>query len=58
MLTPHIAPIHADPRFSGVMTTARGDFERAADILADARSRGGLPAFLEQPLAELLALRW
>ena len=49
-------PLRSDPRFAEVCAASRDGAAKIARILEDARARGELPAYLEQPLEELVTL--
>jgi hypothetical protein len=50
---PGFKPLYGDPRFAQVRAASRDGAARIARILEAARTRGELPAYLEQPLDEL-----
>jgi tetratricopeptide (TPR) repeat protein len=52
-LSPVFDPIRNDERFAVILTKARSRFETYLELLDDARARGELPPYLEQPLDEL-----
>jgi tetratricopeptide (TPR) repeat protein len=53
---PGFQPLRSDPRFTNVLTASRDGAARIAKILEGARARGELPAYLNQPLDELVKL--
>ena len=59
-LLPNLARLRDDPRFRDdprlkeVYGQARASFDEILAIIEDARNRGELPTYLEEPLAELL----
>ena len=55
MLCPALEPLRGDERFDKIATAARPRFDAMLTILEEARERHELPAYLEQPLAGLLA---
>ena len=55
MLSPDLQWIRDDPELAPIITKSRERFQETLAILEDARGRGELPAYLEEPLAELLA---
>jgi serine/threonine protein kinase/tetratricopeptide (TPR) repeat protein len=60
LLSPDLAPLRDDPhsrndpRLREVYERARASFEETLSILEEARAKGELPGYLEQPLADLL----
>ena len=54
MLSPGQEWIRNDPELAPIVAKSRERFEETLAILEDARGRGELPAYLEEPLAELL----
>jgi hypothetical protein len=60
LLSSNLAALHDDPRFRDdprlleVYARSRASFEENLAILEEARAKGELPDYLEQPLAELL----
>ncbi len=54
MLSPDHAWIRDDPSLAPIIAKSKQRFEETLAILEDARSRGELPRYLEQPLDELL----
>ena len=52
-LSPVFDPIRNDKRFAVILTKARSRFETYLELLDDARARGELPPYLEQPLKDL-----
>jgi len=56
LLDPDIQLLRSDARFATVLSASRDGAANIARILEGARVRGELPSYLEQPLAELIAL--
>jgi hypothetical protein len=52
-LDSRLEPIRLDPRFQDVVSRARAQFEEEVTVLEEARTRGELPHYLEQPLTDL-----
>ena len=50
---PDFEPLRGDPRFAKVLAASRDGAAMVARVLGEARTRGELPAYLEQPLDEL-----
>ncbi len=55
MLCPFLQPLQGDERFDVIIKEARSRFERTLAILEEVRTQGEFPAYLEKPLADLLA---
>lgn len=53
-LTPEFNTLAADARYARVLATARAQFDETISLLRAAEARGELPAFLHQPLTDLL----
>jgi len=53
VLDARLAPLRADPRFAAILARSRAEFVVLLKDLDAAKSRGDLPAYLHQPLAEL-----
>ena len=49
-------PLRAEPRFAKVLAPSRDGAAMVARILGQARARGELPSYLNQPLEELQKL--
>ena len=47
-------PLAADERFVRALGIARAQFEDTVEVLREADARSELPAFLRQPLTDLL----
>jgi tetratricopeptide (TPR) repeat protein len=56
MLSPDLASLRSAPRFTSVLERSRPAFGETVRILTEARSRGELPAYLQQPLEEAVLL--
>ncbi|MCP4656137.1 MAG: protein kinase [bacterium] len=54
LFSPELEPIRDDPRFQEDLEQSRAGFETMVAIIEEARSRDEMPAYLEQPLADLL----
>ncbi len=52
-LDPAFQWVLRDSRYEGIVQRSRAEFEDVLRILAEARLRGELPAYLEKPLADL-----
>lgn len=53
-LDSRLEPLRADPRFENVPSRASAQFEEQVTVLEEARGRGELPHYLEQPLTDLM----
>jgi len=53
---PGFKPLRSDPRFAKVVTASRDGAAKIARVLEQARTRGELPSYLNQPLDELVKL--
>lgn len=53
-LEPQVATLRDDARFQAIEARSRVRFDEMREILAEARTRGELPAYLQTPLAELV----
>jgi hypothetical protein len=51
-----LASVRSDPRFPEILARSRLQFDEARGILEQARARGELPAYLHEPLDELVQL--
>jgi len=56
LLDPDIQLLRSDSRFARVLAASRDGAAKIARILEQAHTRGELPAYLEQPLDELISL--
>jgi tetratricopeptide (TPR) repeat protein len=56
LLEPDFVPLRAEPRFAKVVAPSRDGAAMVARILGQARARGELPSYLNQPLEELQKL--
>ncbi|MBZ5590514.1 MAG: protein kinase, partial [Acidobacteriia bacterium] len=56
LLEPDFVPLRAEPRFAKVLAPSRDGAAMVARILGQARARGELPSYLNQPLEELQKL--
>ena len=54
VLNPHLAPLHADPRAARLVQLAAERFEETHMLFEQARARGEMPPYLEQPYQRLL----
>ncbi len=54
LLDPNMQWVLHDPQFAELVQRSRAEFEEILSILNEACARGELPAYLEQPLADLL----
>jgi hypothetical protein len=54
VLDPRLEPLRRDGRFKPILERYRNDCIEIMRILAQVRSRGELPRFLEDPFADLL----
>jgi serine/threonine protein kinase/tetratricopeptide (TPR) repeat protein len=54
VLDPRLAPLRQDERFKPILEKFREDFVDIMKVLAQVRSRGELPHYLEVPFADLL----
>ena len=50
---PGVQLLRSDPRFAEVLAASHDGAAKIARILGEARTRGELPAYLDQPLGEL-----
>jgi TolB-like protein len=55
LLDPRFDALRSDAEFLSILEQARERFLQIVSILEEARARGELPPYLEQPLADLLA---
>jgi tetratricopeptide (TPR) repeat protein len=53
---PAFQPLRSDPRFAKVLAASRDGAAMVARVLGQARARGELPAYLNQPLDDLVRL--
>ena len=53
-LSPHFKALATNDRFVGALRTARTQFDDTVAVLREAEARSELPAFMRQPLADLL----
>jgi serine/threonine protein kinase/tetratricopeptide (TPR) repeat protein len=53
-LTPEFDALASDARYSRILAITRAQFDETLSLLGAAEARGELPAFLRQPLADLL----
>ncbi len=56
LLNPYLSTIRGRPRFTPLLTDGRRRFMKTLAVLEESRNRGELPPYLEEPLADLLAL--
>lgn len=54
VLDPRLAPLRRDERFKPILEKFRKDFEEMMRVVAQVRSRGELPHYLDAPFADLL----
>lgn len=54
MRYPHLRSLHNDSRFQTILRRSRARFDEMLTVLADARTRGELPNYLERPLGDVL----
>jgi len=56
VLNPRLESLRRDNRFKPILEKSRKDFEEMVQVLAQAKSRGEPPRYLEAPFADLLRL--
>ncbi len=54
LFSPELKPIRDDPRFQEILGAKRVEFDQMVAVLEQARAKNELPAYLEQPLVDLL----